>query len=265
MPPIGKTPTWSYHGSKATISKWIIGYIPKNIRTYYEPFAGRANVYFRLVTTPEYSVTNSSLNDKFNADWYKAIFEYKGNWDFIPDIVNQDAFEKWKNSPDSIERTLIEPIVSYHSNRYNMNSAASSDIGSTFYSPNFAANWKKKYILTRDILLKNKPAISALDYPDFLGGLWELTPNDIIYLDPPYVAWYDEKRTYPNIDHTRLLSIIKTLPCKVLISNYYNELYAKNLSNWRLEIKDRVSAAKGRQLGHANGRTKVQECLWVNF
>lgn len=263
MPPIGNCPTWSYHGSKATIAKWIVSHFPNDISHYYEPFAGRANVFFRLVTTPGYFVANTTLNDKYNAHWFRATISYNGDWGFIPAVVNQEVFEQWNNSPPSIERDLAEPIVCYHSNRYNMNSAASSDKGSLFYSENFAKNWLRKYLLTQKILKEQRVSVKDLDYKEFFDT-HTFTEKDVVYLDPPYLAPYDEKRTYPNIEHIRLLDIIKTLPCRVYISNYSNPLYEKELSGWNLATKIRVSAAKGRQLGHAGGRTEKLECLWFN-
>ncbi len=267
MPPIGNCPTWSYHGSKATIARWIVSHIPQKIHFYVEPFAGRANVFFRLITTPGYSITGGTLlNDKFNHEWYSSIIAYQGNWEFLPDVVNQSVFEKWRDHPQCVERTLIEPVVTYHSNRYNMNSAASSDVGSSFYSPNFAANWRKKYLLTQSLLRQHKPVITGLDYLEFFESIKDsLTPDCVIYCDPPYLAPYDEGRTYPNIQHIDLLDVVKTLPCKVLISNYENPLYLSQLANWRLEKKTRVSPAKGRQKGHAGGRTEKVECLWLNY
>lgn len=262
MPPIGNCPTFSYHGSKANIAKWLISLFPNNINTFYEVFAGRANITFRLLTTEEYLVNQIILNDKFNHDWLSVLKEYDGDYSFIPDVVNQQVFEKWRDSEPSIERTMIEPIVCYHSNRYNMNSAASSDIGSTFYSPNFAANWRKKLILAHNLLQRCK--ITNYDFIEFFHT-FSFKSDDFIYLDPPYCSKYDEKRTYPNINHEKLLEIIQKLPCRVGISNYFNDLYANSLKNWNFFDKNRVSLAKGRQKGHANHRTEVRECFWRNY
>ena len=268
MPPIGKCPTFSYHGSKCTIAKWIIDQIPKNKSYDYfiDLFGGRGNVTFRLLTTPGFIFNHFIINDPYTSEWFNTLIKYNGNFDFVPDIVNYDVYDTWKNAEPSVERILIEPIVCYHGNRFNIQGSAINDPENTtqYYSTNYKKNWTRKLQLAQSLLRNNKVKITNLDWKNALETL-PISPQTFIYCDPPYFEKYNEKKTYPSINHDEFLDIISKTPAICAVSNYYNELYDSKLVGWLKNSKTRVSLSKGRQLGHANGRTEKIEYLWKNY
>lgn len=245
------------------ITKWVISHFPREINNYYEPFAGRGNILYRLLTTPGYKISGKIfINDLYTGKWFKTLQCYAGDWDFVPQIVNYEVYDYWKQKPESIERTLIEPIVCYQGNSWQIQGSSINDPNNKtqYYSPNYKVNWIRKLRMIQKLL--QGVEISALDYREFLAKQ-SFGPSDFIYFDPPYNMIYDERKTYPNINHIEFLDIIKTLPCGLAISNYASDLYVHQLSDWRLETKIRVSTAKGRQRGHAGGRNNKVEHLWL--
>lgn len=79
----------------------------------------------------------------------------------------------------------------------------------------------------------------------FVADAFEFLPSldlsngerTLIYCDPPYVkqtrtsqARYEHE--FSDDDHRRLLVLLKTLPCNVIISGYYSELYNDLLGDW---------------------------------
>lgn len=93
---------------------------------------------------------------------------------------------------------------------------------------------------------------------DFLQS-HSYTGEELIYVDPPY---HPETRRqgrvythdYSPADHQRLLAIVQTLPCKVLISGYAHPLYADVLAGWRTRTFD------------AKTHTDVRlETVWFNY
>lgn len=89
------------------------------------------------------------------------------------------------------------------------------------------------------------------DYP-FKG-------DELVYCDPPYHP--DTRRQervykhdYSEADHIALLTLLKTLPCKVILSGYAHPQYDEMLSDWQ---HNSFMAAT-----HHGVR---QECLWFNF
>lgn len=84
----------------------------------------------------------------------------------------------------------------------------------------------------------------------------------LVYADPPYLMETRScKRDYYGRefstveDHTRLLTMLKALPCMCMISGYQSELYSMQLTAWRTSWK-----------WTTNRRGKlVKEWLWMNF
>jgi DNA adenine methylase len=83
----------------------------------------------------------------------------------------------------------------------------------------------------------------------------------VLYADPPYLLSVraSKKRYYryemlSDNDHARFLEWARALPCRVLISGYWSELYAARLEGWRL-VQFGVSTRGGRAV----------ESLWCNF
>jgi len=87
------------------------------------------------------------------------------------------------------------------------------------------------------------------------------TGGELVYCDPPYVmsARSCQRQYYAHeftdADHERLLSILLTLPCPVLLSGYWSELYGDRLKTWRTITFTTPNRA---------GQTAT-EWLWMNF
>jgi DNA adenine methylase len=108
---------------------------------------------------------------------------------------------------------------------------------------------------------QTSPALASYfvaDAIDFLSQ-WPFTGDEVLYCDPPYlpstrlrnrVYRYD----YQEADHLRLLKLLSSLPCRVVISGYPSSLYDAQLTSWNTE----TFSAKT----HTGLRT---EKLWFNF
>jgi site-specific DNA-adenine methylase len=105
------------------------------------------------------------------------------------------------------------------------------------------------------------PGVTVLeqDALEFLAA-YQWTGRELVYADPPYVRsarrsaadLYDFELT--DADHVRLLTILRRVPCPVLISGYASALYADMLADWRL-IQFQAPTRGG----------VATECLWMNF
>lgn len=83
--------------------------------------------------------------------------------------------------------------------------------------------------------------------------------RELVYLDPPYLPETRGNRRYYRHeysaeDHKRLLRLIATLPCRVMISGYPSALYQEALASWRTRTLVNVTHA-GRK----------PELVWANF
>ena len=101
--------------------------------------------------------------------------------------------------------------------------------------------------------LINADAIEYLKNYNFIG-------DELIYFDPPYphqtrtrAKLYKHEMT--DQQHKDLLEFIKQLPCMVMISSYYTQLYDRSLTNWNC-INFQAMTRSGKT---------ATEYLWYNF
>jgi DNA adenine methylase len=88
---------------------------------------------------------------------------------------------------------------------------------------------------------------------------YPFTPDDLVYCDPPYLAGTLSSRArYRHVltdeQHSELLSTIGELPCRVMISGYWSELYAGGLRRWN-SIRYQAMTRGG----------MAEEWCWFNF
>ncbi len=85
--------------------------------------------------------------------------------------------------------------------------------------------------------------------------------DEFVYADPPYLpstrrskrAIY--KNEYTEQQHIELLQLLVALPCKVMISGYWSELYETHLNDWRyMAFVTRTRSGE-----------QATESLWMNY
>jgi site-specific DNA-adenine methylase len=93
---------------------------------------------------------------------------------------------------------------------------------------------------------------------EFLSA-YEFQGRELVYSDPPYLKQTRSsgrryRFDYEEQDHVELLTLLKALPCSVILSGYPSALYDELLTGWRsLELQ---------VMNQAGVRT---EKLWFNF
>lgn len=105
--------------------------------------------------------------------------------------------------------------------------------------------------------LHNTDAIAWLG---LRGIMKRWTGRELVYADPPYLlATRVKKKMYAHEltdeDHIRLLDVLKSLPCAVMISGYASPLYVKRLKGWRVVTFTAMT----------RGGKEAVEHLWMNF
>ncbi len=116
--------------------------------------------------------------------------------------------------------------------------------------PDVIANWK------------NHPfaQVRQQDASTFLSE-YPLQSDAFVYVDPPYLASTRSSDRplysfeYKEDQHIELLKILVQLPCMVMISGYWSELYAERLSGWRtMTFQTRTRSGK-----------VATEWVWMNY
>jgi hypothetical protein len=85
------------------------------------------------------------------------------------------------------------------------------------------------------------------------------TGEELVYADPPYLASTRRggaiyRHEYDDQDHEKLLDLLKTLPCMVMVSGYANPMYDTRLAGWRKHSFKAISQVGLRE-----------ETVWMNF
>lgn len=105
---------------------------------------------------------------------------------------------------------------------------ARSNIGIEI-DPEVVEMWTKEHPIGFELIHDN--AINCLNNYRFTG-------KELVYCDPPYLRETRKKSgrlykyDYSREHHIELLEILKSLPCKVMISGYETSLYKESLKGW---------------------------------
>jgi DNA adenine methylase len=84
--------------------------------------------------------------------------------------------------------------------------------------------------------------------------------RELVYCDPPYMLeTRSGRRAYRHdmdeVDHSRLMRVLKRLECKVMISGYWSQWYGKVLAEWSHVSYQTMT----------RGGYQKTEWLWFNF
>lgn len=220
-------PVIKWSGSKRSLSKEIINYFPKNIKTYFEPFAGGCSVLFQLINSDinvdKYicSDTNVELIEFFNLvkeDPLQIYNEYKCRWEALK---SRESIEEKKdyyyfirnrfNTHHDVHdfvfltRTAVNGLIRYNSK---------GEFNSSFHltRDGIKPDSLKEILMTwSEVLKKSNVEFVCCDYR-------EITPQegDFVFLDPPYI---NTKGMYHGgIDYEELWNWMSRLKCNYALT-----------------------------------------------
>ena len=278
MPPSvsGLVPPLKWHGGKHYLAGRIVDLMPPHTH-FVEPYAGGLAVLLAKDPNGISEVVND-LDGRLTNFWRvlqdAAMF---GDFHRLVEAIPFSEVE-WREAKENsaVARSLLTKnelirdaaeffvlcrqslagrmkgfaSLSRSRTRRNMNEQASAWISALDGLPAVHARLRRVVVLCR-------PAIEVLRTED--------SQDSLFYLDPPYLK---ETRSAPDIygfemsraDHSELLTLIKTLCGKVMISGYPSELYDATLAEWTRHTFDLPNNA-------AAGKSKDRETevIWCNF
>lgn len=260
MPDTGtRRPVLRYHGGKWLLAPWIIDHMPAH-SAYVECFGGGASVLLRKprVQLEVYNDLDDELTNLF------AVLRH--NPDGLAEAVALTPFSRtefasaYEPADDPLERarrTLIRSHMGHGSNGVHQSTgfrAAGMRAGTLPVH-----NWQRMPEVIKataerfkGVVIENRPALDVMQMND--------GPATLHYVDPPYPfgtrgAGKDYRFELSDSEHAGLLSALKSLAGKVILSGYGCELYDDILCGWYC-IEKEVRADKA---------LKRTEVLWMNF
>lgn len=181
-----------YQGSKRNLAKYILSYFPDPIVNLYEPFAGSGAI--TLASAYQKKAGHYFLND-LNAplmvlwDWMinrpEELSEgYEGLWNeqlTDPKLFYSQVRDRFNTTFQPFDFLYLLARGVKGAIRYN-------SLGQYNQSPDNRRLGKKPDTMKQDILtvsswLMGRSSLSAIDYRQ---ATINATPDDLVYLDPPY-------------------------------------------------------------------------------
>lgn len=256
----------SFFGGKSKMAEWIYEYIPKDIKTYAEPFSGSFWVYFN--TKLDYShVKNIRYNDinKFTTNLFACAKDYSKFTNIIEKELEPNGFlYADKSDPNKYKEFYKQLYYDFKNNSLN------TFLDNTnFNIPDFEIGMKYSFLITsafngcwpkaagfsgvnngklklyallnklKDIKYQKKlnaiSSFESIDFEEFINKYDD--ENTFFYLDPPYedpkdnrLNWYGVKddSKFGRLSHKRLAELLKTCKSRWALSYYYYD----DLEKW---------------------------------
>lgn len=220
-------PAIKWSGSKRSQAEQILGYFPKEIDTYYEPFCGGCSVLRRLLSS-DIKVSKYVCSD-LNSDLIGLWKEIKYN----PNQVIEHYKVLWKelNKDDNKERKknyfceIRDRLNKEHNPLDFMFIMRTTTNGMPRYNKN--GEFNNSFHVTRDgiipetlnkIVLEWSEMLNIFDVEFVVQDYLEVKPNeeDFLYLDPPYAA--TKGMYFGGLDKDKFFDWLRNLDCGYLLS-----------------------------------------------
>lgn len=266
----------SYDGGKGNLYQKFINLIPPH-HTYIEPFLGGGAIMRHK--RPARLNIGLDLDQRVIAHWSNAISD---------DTAESSALTIAPETP--AEATMGAPIdrngdgagsacmtMEAHPAKNGDTEAKAStgrmnDTAESLVPPmlaNLATNGEHREAaaivkISDGAIIKSDGASWQFIQTDALPFLesYAFAGNEFVYADPPYLmsTRSNQRPLYLHEFHTegeheQLLTLLKRLPCQVMISGYWSELYSSRLSGWHTAVFTAYTRAN----------KQVEEWVWMNY
>lgn len=232
-----------YVGDKYKLIEEIKSHFPSDIRHFVEPFVGGGSVYLNVEAT-DYFLNDINrevirLHRMLNSFAGKEQTFYKKVWkiidryglscsareDRVSDELkeqypktyfaefNRDAFLRLRADFNNLHRkdyVMLYVLLIYGFNRmirFNSKGNYNLPVGNVDFNSNTIDALNRYFALNTS----KKTTWSSLDFERFINSL-DLSPEDLIYLDPPYLITFSEyNKLWNNDTEQRLLALLDRL------------------------------------------------------
>lgn len=255
-----RRPALRWHGGKWMLAPWILQHFPAH-RVYVEPFGGAASVLIRKPRSyaEVYNDLDVEVVNLFTVLRGARAAELVEQLRLTPFARDEfaDAYQPATDPVERARRLVIRSFMGFGSNGHNRATGFRANSNRSGTTP--AHDWSNypdalAAIVARlqGVVIENRDACAVMTAHD--------GPETLHYVDPPYVfaTRSDLSKDYAHEltddDHRQLLSFLRGLKGKVVLSGYPHAIYDEALADW--QRVERAALADG-----ARARTEV---LWKN-
>ena len=208
-----------YQGSKRSIARYILPYIPACTTRLVEPFAGSAAVSLAVACKRKAeSYWLNDLNKPLANLWHRIITEPEAvatAYDRLWNAQQGNEAEYYKRVRTKFNETHKPEYLLYLLARCVKAAVRYNGNGEFNQSPDNRRKGMKPSTMTAQILgasslLAKRTRVSSLDFRELLD---ELNPSDLVYMDPPYqgVCSNRDRRYIGSLDFDSFVSFLEAL------------------------------------------------------
>lgn len=290
-----------YVGDKYKLMEEIGTYFPDNIGKFVEPFVGGGSVFMNTVAEQfclndidgyiirlhKYLCKSANKQNIFFTDLEGIIKEYGLSYSYKEDNIptelksryrktyfakyNKEAYEQMRsdfNESSKGNMSILYLLLIYGFNRmlrFNKSGDFNLPVGNVDFNSNVVSALEDYFQEVKN----KKPKWYNLDYKVFLKKL-QLSENDFIYLDPPYLITFSEyNKLWNEKDEKELLQLLdqlNELNIRFAISNvtHYKDRQNDIFIEWAQ--KYHIHSIKSNYISyHDNSIKQFNEVLITNY
>jgi len=244
-------PKIPYPGGKGRLARQIISFLPKEGRTYVEPFAGRGNLFWEAVEQG-LRYRRWWLNDIATIPFFRAI-QREGQTLKVPTRCRAE-YERQRMASTSGDPVaiLLEPYLTFSGGGYFGAGCGGDGKSNNAVS---SAGYEKTLRKCHAMLHEVKPRLSSLDWQDM--GLEKLTEDDVVVLDPPYPNSNVRGSYSDTINYEALVDLLCRAKFRWVLCGYPHPVLCRlGQPFWARDLQFVLPIREDEP------RT---ECLWANF
>jgi hypothetical protein len=245
-------PVIPYPGGKGRLAPALISFMPPKGRMYLEPFAGRGNVFWAAASR-NFDFQCWWLNDLRTGGFFEAVRSIGGTVE-IPARSKEEYYRQWAAfKQGDLRAKLLEPFLSFGGGGFGCGGFGGKKSAD-------ALGYTRTMRDCHKLMVTKKVKVSSLDWAKL--DWCSLRDDDFVFCDPPYlgadVRPYDES----DINHERLVQVLKGAKFRWMLSGYSHELYARELGQPFYAEDVQLKTTNYHQNG---GKERRIECLWRNY
>ena len=246
-----------YPGGKGRLAPRIVSFLPRRGRTYLEPFAGRANIFWEAVQQG-LKFDRWWLNDLQTHTFLSAIRSH-GDKVEVP-VRSRRVFEYLRDAykKGDVMATLLAPHICYSGGLYESGVKGGSGCGDDDGGGS-AVGFQRTLGECHRILHETKAKITGLDWAQL--RLERLTGDDIAVLDPPYGFPMNQVKLYSDatVNYEQLVDVLLDAKFRWLLCGYpHPMLHRLGAPIWARQMQLLCVRVKP-------GGEERSECIWTNF
>ncbi len=290
-----------YVGDKYKLMNQLVGFFPKEVNAFFEPFVGGGTVFLNIIAKKYFlndvnkhliAIHNLLIKSAQNPSaFFRAIEKitqkYKLSRSYKEDLVPSSLKEKWKKTyfarfnKEGYEKLRAcvnnerenDPLLLYILLIYGFNRMLRFNDGGKFNLPVGNVDFNKNVVSALDAyfaFIEDKHIeLTAKDFRSFFSNK-RFSRNDFVYLDPPYlIASNEYNKLWDRTAESDLLKLIDKLHLegvRFALSNvtHYNGNKNDLLIKWMK--KYRVHKIESNYINYHNNKQKrISEVLITNY